>query len=928
MPFLTFLAVLFVMLSDPALAFQLQDPKETDHDLPVGVQFIDLAGSADWERRQVKDLFNPLAGLPGTWGAPSYLAGYQPAWEQCPTTRIQFDTAEPNAGFFGRYIAKAAGAVLASIANMVFLIPVTMVIDGIELLHFAFHSSWAASLAGGLAEALKGIWGGLTPLVVFLPAVLMLLLLRKAVKVELLGILRALIVSVLSLGAALFLFLGTVETADGPKPAVEVVVGGVCKAADDLAAAVLSAFGSVSNTTLSGDDLKDRIQSPADRALNDFCSFVYRAMVMPTWSVIEFGTANPKDLHMTEAEFKAVQGRDEFKVKTESGKEYDPFGKEIKPGARIDVLMLAYPPGHPAREALANALADNSIDHGGHPMTPITLSASGKIPAWVMSVFFLFSAGAFLLFCIFMAVPMVLAQVAIVLLFLLSPFVLLAAAFVPEGGLLFGERYLKQLLSALGTKVFYGVYVSLVVVAANLLFRMAAGSSTSPLVAVGATAGKVALIHLLLVFLFVGAIWFRRKLFEQMQTAVLRGQAVLQHRLARMGSVTEAAEASFGRVEDAVVRRPVRRVWERGREAGKGLLLRLVTGRPSGDGPGPGGDRGLSGSATSSTPETGAVPRFRRPLSSLETGVEKGGIGAKGAVPLPEAGVEEGGPDVREAVREAGRRVGAARTPLAPATAGASSPAPEGSPGQVQGQPSGPGGVGQPSAAAGGLPAQARVRREVSPPAGGQEPGEQGTLPVPRREQGGPSGFGDGTAELPPVAARGLPAHGKEASPSGGREQLPAPEGAEGAPPAAPAGPARQQDPDRGRQLVVRGAAPAAGSRGQAQPPVPESAEGTFPAAPVRPVRQQQVSPPTTYAGSEPVAGARRVPEEVQEVRQGQVSLPAAHAGDEPAAGRCEVSGEAPETQHAPMRGQPPAPPAPQREGGPVPPGGAVAGQR
>jgi hypothetical protein len=105
---------------------------------------------------------------------------------------------------------------------------------------------------------------------------------------------------------------------------------------------------------------------------------------------------------------------------------------------------------------------------------------------------------------------MVLAQFLLAILFLAAPFIAIFAL-IPEGGWNIGIKYVKLVLGGFGVKVFYGVYLSLVMTTAEAAQNVVQGGIGGPI--------------MIDVFIFTAALFLRKRIIEIMREAVVSGAA-------------------------------------------------------------------------------------------------------------------------------------------------------------------------------------------------------------------------------------------------------------------------------------------------------------------------------------------------------------------------------------------------------------------
>lgn len=471
--FSVILVVLLVICVAPGQAFsaQLTPPVGSDLTKPVGAVFFDLNGSADAERQEQIDnqeipsfgessfsshnVFNSVVeGIVGP-----------PPWLNVPMSRIRFDTAEDQGvGWFSRVTSKNLGGVMASLADGLFIGASMFVNWGIEIIYLAFRSNWIAALASQVTAPTQAMWtnlfgsglGGSSFFGIIMIALMGFLLVYFA-RMQFLKIIKAAIMTILILSFA-FVYFSNAEK----------FLLGVSDVTDELSGFVLSAVGG-SFTGQSG-------QSGLDSMLQSFGQSMWCSLVANSWSVMEFGTSVPQNLLLTEPEFTKMKenttiAANSYTPGTNPPQRIDPFTAGwIKPEAsRIDQILLAYSVNNVARGEIVNVLANPDIDHGKHTIAREKLLPYNKILCIVFSLIFLLVGLGFFIFCVFIGGSMIIAQIMLLGIALALP-IIIFISMIPETGWAFGYKTFRLSVAALGTKVMYGVFLSVIVMLVNFIF--------------------------------------------------------------------------------------------------------------------------------------------------------------------------------------------------------------------------------------------------------------------------------------------------------------------------------------------------------------------------------------------------------------------------------------------------------------------------
>lgn len=458
------LAIIF-MVSGPAFCDPVSPPAGGDLSKPVGVIFFDLNGSAAAERNeQTQNMDIPLTPLGAGYISNVVANATEPSWLNIPMSRLRFDTAEDSsAGWFSRVTSKNLGGSLASMADGIFALSVMLVNWGIEIIYLAFRTNWVAALASQVTAPTLALWQSLFGSGVanssFFGLIMMVLfgyLLYYLARMQFMRIIKTIVASILVLSLAFIYFSNA---------------GKVLMAVSDTT----DALGGFVLTTVGGALTSNSGQGGLDSMLQSFGNSMWCGLVANTWSAMEFGTTKPQDLLLTDAEYQSMQSNT-----TISANSYDPNSSPprkvnpftagwIKPGYRVDQIVLAYSVNNVARGEIINVLADQDVDHGRHAIAKEKLLPYNKIMCVVFAGLFLFPAAVFLVFSVIIGGSMILAQLTLAGIVLALPIVFLVAM-VPEAGWNLGYKAGRMTIAALGTKIVYGIFLSIIVLIVNSVF--------------------------------------------------------------------------------------------------------------------------------------------------------------------------------------------------------------------------------------------------------------------------------------------------------------------------------------------------------------------------------------------------------------------------------------------------------------------------
>ncbi|WP_449240572.1 hypothetical protein [Desulfoscipio gibsoniae] len=463
---LVMVLVVLLMTSGSAFPNQVNPPTQSDLSKPVGVIFFDLNGSATAERsEQIQNMEMPLDNAPYVTTDDLLANAIEPSWLNIPLSRLRFDTADDHGvSWFSRVAGKNVGGVLASLADGFFIQATLFVNWGIEIIYLAFRTNWISALASHLTAPTTALWQSLfgsgigsSSLFGLFMMILFGYLLYYLARMELMRIIKTTGMTILTLTLAFAYFsnAGTVLTA-------------VSNVADSLSGFVLSAVGGSFNN--------EPDQSGGfDSMLQSFGSSMWCGLVANSWSSMEFGTTRPQDLLLTDEEYRWMKtnttiSENSYDPNSNPPKKINPFTTGwIKPGARIDQVVLAYSVNNPARGEIINVLANQDIDHGRHAIARENLLPYNKIKCIVFSCFFWLPATVFLIFSVIVGGSMIMAQFTLVAITLALPIIFLVVL-VPEAGWNYGYKAGRLCIAALSTKIVYGIFLSVIVLIINLVF--------------------------------------------------------------------------------------------------------------------------------------------------------------------------------------------------------------------------------------------------------------------------------------------------------------------------------------------------------------------------------------------------------------------------------------------------------------------------
>lgn len=375
-------------------------------------------------------------------------------WENWPMNRWSFTHASPEGSWgFSSMADKATATVGDFFANIVFWATKTLTRLSINMCVWAFNTNIFMGMISWISEGVKTLFSPDSEMSnLFMSWGLFLLLIFVAfrlLKGQFTSAISAIMVALLAVGGS-FYFVANAEP----------VIRSVAESVDSVTGICLNAVGSF---TTAGQNVA--ASDPMDKGLVACGQATWNAIVGAPFAVATFGTAKEEDLKLTDSEAKIILEK--------LGDDISPDIKsKIHEGARIDTIYLGST--DKVRDDIVEVLArptndrwynvtggGEKIDHGNHTGTMVGLAPNSTSTHFWIALLTLLPAICFFLLAIFLAVPVIIAQVAIAGALLFLPAALFALM-VPEYGWGAAKKYFKTTLTFFATKLIYGLYLSLV----------------------------------------------------------------------------------------------------------------------------------------------------------------------------------------------------------------------------------------------------------------------------------------------------------------------------------------------------------------------------------------------------------------------------------------------------------------------------------
>lgn len=385
-------------------------------------------------------------------------------WLNYPPSAFSFDSAEKHTySVISGAVTNMSTTFFNWIANLLFFIDKVLVMVANNIVVLCFDSQWVRSSADWIAQGVKsvseGFSGGSGWLYVLFVLALAGLAASVAVHLFRARVMNAL-TAVLFAGVSLALMFFYMTNSN-------YVVTGISEFTDNMAGVMMSAASVVSPQTGGGANL-----TPLRQGIAGVTNMAWFANVTCPWSVGQFGTANPNNLKITESEWSGGSNNissaieDDYSTTPPSnvGKRLSKQDLEnmVKNGTLYaDTLYLGA--DDDVRAQVLKALSDDKLDHGDHKETMFTC-APGISSAWrhMLAAFLsFFPAAGYLLLTVFIGIPVILAQLMLMIMLIFLPIPLVVGV-AGDAGRNFLVQYLKYMLGCFMSKIVNGFFLGTV----------------------------------------------------------------------------------------------------------------------------------------------------------------------------------------------------------------------------------------------------------------------------------------------------------------------------------------------------------------------------------------------------------------------------------------------------------------------------------
>lgn len=390
------------------------------------------------------------------------------SWLNYPPSAFSFDSAEKSSYLaISGAVTNMATTFFNWIANLVFCVNKAFVLVANNIVVLCFDSQWVSNsadwIAQGISQISKGFSGGngwLYIFFVFALCGLAISIVFNLLKSRVTNALSAFLIAVFCVAGIYFYML----EADG-------LISTISTATDNIAGIALSASSIVSDEpvpNITGDNI-----TPLRRGITKVTNVAWFSNITCPWSVGQFGTADPNNLQITEDEWSGDGENISSAIEEGYEKEPIPSGKGCRLSYGLlenmvknktlyaDTLYLGS--DEETRAQVLKALSDETLDHGEHDETLFTCSA-GSNTGWkhiIVAFLSFLPAAAYLIMCCFIAVPVIIAQLFLLILLVFLPIALLAGI-SGDAGVQVLIKYIKLILNCFCVKIFNGFFLGTV----------------------------------------------------------------------------------------------------------------------------------------------------------------------------------------------------------------------------------------------------------------------------------------------------------------------------------------------------------------------------------------------------------------------------------------------------------------------------------
>ena len=424
----------------------------------------------------------------GGGGVAAVNGGSTLLWMNWPASKYSFSS--PSGNVVLDVVDNAVFGIFDSISSSIFSIPKSLVLITNNLIILAFDTQWIQSASTWISDSTRKVAGDFVGsgkhafsrvLFILCLAIMGAGIALYLARGQLVKAGKVFFTSVLCVAFLIFYVINSHYIIN----TVADFADGIAGIGMELSAAVLADDENPATAHLTG----------LEKGLVQASNSAWAAIIAIPWSYGQFGTADVSKLVMTYDSGHSKSEWDVFSVDVPEQTSFPPskIGKrltrsdlEAKASAGklyMDTLYLGS--DDQLRKKLLTAISvdqagfigfRDTVDHGNHPevVSACQQSMSSALRHLGVACFTIVPALAYLAFGGFMSIPIIVAQLALMLLLIFFPIAIIAGI-AGERGQMILKKYLNVLLGAFAIKVINGIYLGIVlffgsIISESLLF--------------------------------------------------------------------------------------------------------------------------------------------------------------------------------------------------------------------------------------------------------------------------------------------------------------------------------------------------------------------------------------------------------------------------------------------------------------------------
>lgn len=384
-------------------------------------------------------------------------------WLNYPPSAYSFQSAEKHTyRWITGAVTNMSTTFLDWIANLIFFVSKAAVMIANNIVVLCFDSQWVRAAADWISQGVKSVSEGFSGKNGWLYILFILALCGLAAnvafhlfKARVMNALTAVLVAGICIASMYFYMANS-----------SYIVAGVSGFTDNLAGLTMSASSVLSPQTSGKGNL-----TPLRQGIAEVTNMAWFANVACPWSAGQFGTADPNNLRITQSEWNGEGNNISSAIEDSYSSPPSGVGRRLSKGdlqqmvesgtLYADTLYLGA--DDDVREQILKALSDEKADHGQHKETVFTCGPSVST-AWrhILGAFVsFFPSVSYLLLAVFVGVPVIFAQLMLMVLLIFLP-VALILGISGDSGRNAMLQYFKYLIECFAIKVINGFFLGTV----------------------------------------------------------------------------------------------------------------------------------------------------------------------------------------------------------------------------------------------------------------------------------------------------------------------------------------------------------------------------------------------------------------------------------------------------------------------------------